>query len=351
MLGRRRSEPCRSIAEAIGAFAGRDLTVDVAVLESERDTATATGPSHTCCWRQGARFRSARGPRPLLPAVFRACRWARPVGHCGHPRQRRRQPADRRRRRVMSSVRAVLSVMATCGMYDGAGDWLYTVGLPAKSGVRAGSWPSCPGQLGIGIFSPPLDPHGNSVRGIAVCRDLVQDPISTLSGEAGRAWDRSGLAIPLAQIALERHRDNDRGEPDLLGPPPRVRELQGELNFLAAEAATRGLEADGQPRWVVLELRHVKGVDRGAAILIADLVMDLRAAGLVSLYYRRRRFHRGGRHHRRHPGHRRFRSDPDVPRHRSGPGVVRGARPGAPSRRRGARRPGQPRQPRTASRR
>lgn len=71
-------------------------------------------------------------------------------------------------------VRDVLSVMYTCGLYDFAGEWAYRVGLPAKSGVGGGIVAVVPGQGGIGVFSPPLDEHGNSTRGIRVCADLSE---------------------------------------------------------------------------------------------------------------------------------------------------------------------------------
>jgi glutaminase len=72
-------------------------------------------------------------------------------------------------------VQDVVSVMLTCGMYDYSGEWVYRVGLPAKSGVGGGITALAPGKLGIGTFSPPLDAKGNSHRGIKVCEDLSRD--------------------------------------------------------------------------------------------------------------------------------------------------------------------------------
>lgn len=69
-------------------------------------------------------------------------------------------------------IRDLLTVMFTCGLYDYAGQWAYDVGLPAKSGVAGGLLAVVPGQLGIGIYSPPLDERGNSVRALRVCEDL-----------------------------------------------------------------------------------------------------------------------------------------------------------------------------------
>jgi glutaminase len=69
-------------------------------------------------------------------------------------------------------VKYLLSIMLSCGMYDYAGEWAYRVGIPSKSGVGGGIVAVLPGVAGIGIFSPPLDVKGNSVRGIRVCDEL-----------------------------------------------------------------------------------------------------------------------------------------------------------------------------------
>lgn len=71
-------------------------------------------------------------------------------------------------------IKDILSVMYTCGMYNFAGEWAYTVGIPAKSGVCGGIMAVVPHKMGIGVFSPLLDTRGNSVRGVKVCEQLSQ---------------------------------------------------------------------------------------------------------------------------------------------------------------------------------
>ncbi len=71
------------------------------------------------------------------------------------------------RERVIDAERCkrVLAALATAGMYEQSGDWLYEVGLPGKSGVSGGIVTIAPGKGGVGTFAPPLDEAGNSVRG------------------------------------------------------------------------------------------------------------------------------------------------------------------------------------------
>jgi glutaminase len=71
-----------------------------------------------------------------------------------------------------AKVPAVLAVMATAGLYDDSGKWLYHTGLPAKSGVGGGIIAVSPGKFGIAVVSPPLDDAGNSVRAQKAIADI-----------------------------------------------------------------------------------------------------------------------------------------------------------------------------------
>jgi glutaminase len=69
----------------------------------------------------------------------------------------------------------VLAVMATAGLYETSGDWLYDIGLPGKSGVGGGIITVAPGKGGLGTFAPPLDEAGNSIKGQLATRFLSKE--------------------------------------------------------------------------------------------------------------------------------------------------------------------------------
>jgi glutaminase len=85
-----------------------------------------------------------------------------------------RNPVTRKQVIAPEHVPGILAVMATAGLYDDSGIWLYHVGLPAKSGVGGGIIAVAPGRFGIAAFSPPLDAAGNSVRAQRAIRWIVE---------------------------------------------------------------------------------------------------------------------------------------------------------------------------------
>ncbi|MFO0676268.1 MAG: glutaminase A [Polyangiaceae bacterium] len=97
--------------------------------------------------------------------------------------------------RVLSAttVRSCLSLLSSCGLYDFSGEFAFTVGLPAKSGVSGALLVVVPNVMGLAIWSPRLDALGNSVRGIAFCERLVErfnfHPYDTLFGDVGSKRD------------------------------------------------------------------------------------------------------------------------------------------------------------------
>ncbi len=83
-----------------------------------------------------------------------------------------RNPVTGKQVIASANVPRILAVMATAGLYDDSGIWLYEIGLPAKSGVGGGIIAVAPGRFGIAVFSPPLDAAGNSVRAQKAIRDV-----------------------------------------------------------------------------------------------------------------------------------------------------------------------------------
>jgi len=264
----------RRIVEAYGRFAGRELAVDTAVYESERDT------GH----RNRAIGHMLRGfgileqdPEIALDLYFRQCSvavtcrdlslMAATLANGGV------NPLSGERALEREHVDRVLSVMTTCGMYDAAGEWVVDVGMPAKSGVAGGVLAVLPGQLGIAVFSPPLDAHGNSVRGIEVCRQISADLELHLLHVARSSRSAVRRVYTVADVPSRRRRP--QGQCDLLdrvGGRAVVHVLHGDLVFAAMESVVRRIvEEAGELEIAVVDLTEVTEMDLAAARMLTAL--------------------------------------------------------------------------------
>ncbi|MBD8205173.1 glutaminase A [Microbacterium sp. CFBP 8790] len=164
------------IARGLSAFAGRDLLVDEQVAHNE----------HLLGDRNHALAHLMRAEGALQPsaddavAVYaRACATlvdAETLAVMGATLALGGVNPCTGERVVSARVaRDVVSVMATCGVYDGSGRWMRAVGVPAKSSVSGAIVLSAPGRLGAAVVSPPLDGQGTSVRGRRASEMLSDD--------------------------------------------------------------------------------------------------------------------------------------------------------------------------------
>jgi glutaminase len=159
--------------DRLSQAAGRTLDIDETIYRSESET----GHRNRAIGHLLRNVGVLEDPvDEVLDLYFRQCsirvtaadlaRMAATLAHIGE------NPVTGRQVFRLDAVRDTLAVMFTCGMYDDSGDWAFRVGVPAKSGVGGGICGVVNRQLGIGTFSPRLDPKGNSVRGVAAFREL-----------------------------------------------------------------------------------------------------------------------------------------------------------------------------------
>jgi glutaminase len=189
--------------------------------------------------------------------------------------------------RVISApcTERVLSVMSTCGMYDSAGEWVASVGMAAKSGVGGGILAVLPGQLAIAVFSPRLDEHGNSVRGINVCRHLSDELELHAFHVARGAYGaiRDSYDIVEAPSALQRP-EADRRVLEEHGRRARIYELHGDLLFAGVESVIRELtKVCEDVELLVLDVRRIDDVAEVSRGLLAGLRDSLRERGVQEL--------------------------------------------------------------------
>lgn len=178
-------------------------------------------------------------------------------------------------------VERVLSVMTTCGMYDGAGTWVAGVGMPAKSGVGGGIIAVLPGQVGMAVFSPRLNDRGNSVRGVAASRALSRELELHLMhvGRGAKTAVRASYDVR-AVPSLRRRSEQEQEVLQRVGGRARVFELHGDLLFAGAESVVRAVcDATSEVDLVVLDVRRVDDVAQVARRMLGELRAALRADG------------------------------------------------------------------------
>jgi glutaminase len=287
VAGDNNAEKLERVLAMLASFAGRTLAVDSAVYRSE----SATGHRNRAI---GYLLRNAGivgdDVEDVLDRYFRQCSalvtaddlavMAATLANGGV------NPITGERAVEHAHVASVLSVMSTCGMYDYAGSWLLRVGMPAKSGVAGGIIAVLPGQLGIGVYSPPLDEFGNSVRGVAVCETfsrefglhLLRPPVHPASVVA--------TIYPLSDVSSKRRRTElevrclaERGE------AVRIIRLQGPLVFSTGEVALRrAIEAASIAHTIVFDCQRVQSIDAAACRLFRQFVGQLMGDGGTAVF-------------------------------------------------------------------
>jgi glutaminase len=168
-------EKWRFVQEGLSRFAGRPLELDVEVYESE----AATNQRN----RGIARLLESYGRMycdPLLATdvYTRQCALAVTAHDLAVMAATLADGGVNpvTKERVVDAVvcKRVLAVLSTAGLYEQSGDWLFEIGLPGKSGVGGGIFTVAPGKGGLGVFAPPLDGAGNSVKGQKVTKYLSE---------------------------------------------------------------------------------------------------------------------------------------------------------------------------------
>ncbi len=273
--GDTRAARLERVLQVMSTYAGRSLEIDEAVFESER----STGHRNRAI---GHLLRNydilCEDPDAALELYFKQCSV---LVDCRDLALMAATLANRGLHPVSGQVAVqadcvgpMLSVMTTCGVYDFTGEWVYRVGLPAKSGVGGGILAVLPGQLGIGVYSPALDERGNSVRGVKACEAISRDLGLHFLQPPRVAVTTVRASYSLADLRSKRRRP--AAEKQLLadhGGSAWVYELQGDLRFATIEPVLHRI-VDENPalRYAVLDFKRVTHVDAAATRMLAALI-------------------------------------------------------------------------------
>ncbi|MFM7676946.1 MAG: glutaminase A, partial [Synechococcus sp.] len=274
------------LLDFLSDMAGHRLSVDEAVFRSERDT----GHRNRAIGHLLRNFDVINAsPEPGLQLYFRQCAVSVTCRDLAVMAATLACQGRNPRTGVVAldamTTTNVLAVMGSCGMYDYTGQWLYNVGMPAKSGVGGGVMAVVPGRIGLAVYSPPLDGYGNSSRGIAVCEELSQRLELHLFDQP----PRTGTVIRSSTTGRNRYsrRWRSSAEFGLLnehGERIRVLQVQGVLDFAAVEELLAHLEGSAAPdSFVVLDLAQVMALPAISARLLRDALGSLQNQGIGCL--------------------------------------------------------------------
>jgi glutaminase len=265
------------IRRELSRFAGRELEVDEAVYCSE----SATGDRNRAIGyllRTNAVIKD--NVSAVLDVYFRQCAilvTARDAAIMAATLANRGiNPVTGEQVTTPYAISRTLSVMTSSGMYDYAGEWIYRIGIPAKSGVGGGIMASLPARLGLGSYSPRLDTHGNSVRGIKVCEALSAHYDLHMLNRSDDA--RTSIIADYTIGKNPSRRSRRPHEQEILAAhhqDVRVIELVGTLSFSNVDYVSRQLATKPRPQFVIFDLRRVTAVTRAGARMIAEEFREL----------------------------------------------------------------------------
>src|SRR5450631_943094 len=274
------------VLDALSRFAGRKLGVDEAVYESER----STGDRNRAIGYMLRNYSVVQGNvDEVLDVYFRQCSilvTARDLAvMAGTLANRGVNPVTNERVITPYAVARTLSVMTSSGMYDYAGEWIYRVGIPAKSGVGGGIVAALPSQIGLGTFSPCLDSHGNSVRGLRVCEALsARFDLHMLNRSADV---RTCIIADYDVLGISSRRSRQPHEQQILDQRHndiRVIELVGALNFAAIDYVTRRLSTEPpNAPLLILDFRRVPDITSAGARLLGENLTILCHVGVTTI--------------------------------------------------------------------
>jgi glutaminase len=178
------------IRAGLSRFAGRALTVDEEVVAEEMATHPRTRAPARVLERYG---RITREPGPVVEVYTRQCSLSVTVTDLSVMGATLANggvnPVTGEYVVSPEVCRDTIAVLASCGMYECSGEWMFEIGMPAKSGVSGGIVAVAPGKCAVAAYAPPLDPAGTSVRGQRVCsylsRSLGLNLFASAAGQLG----------------------------------------------------------------------------------------------------------------------------------------------------------------------